>query len=154
MLSAHARQLKQRAFLAVRVGEIEYAIPVECVRAVARPQPILATPEPPAHALGVVHARGRVMHVFSLRSRFGLQPANFREFFVHVEVAGAALIFIVDDVKGVFRATRDQDLELPSDNDADPILFAIEHERGLVFALDVEPFAAASNARPAQAQIG
>ena len=63
-----------RSFLSISVGEIRYAIPVECVREVTRPLAIMPVPERPTSALGLVRHKERVLYVYSLRLRFGLPP--------------------------------------------------------------------------------
>jgi chemotaxis signal transduction protein len=134
------RRGRARAFLGLAVAGIRYAIPIECVREVCKPFPVLAVPNRPPHALGMIHYRSKVIYAFSLRSKFGLEEQRgAREYFVVLEFSDTALALVADEVHGVFRAAREDDLPTPG-LDQDSILFAMRRGNDLVFALDVEPF--------------
>jgi purine-binding chemotaxis protein CheW len=134
------RRGRQRAFLGLSVADVQYAVPIECVREVCKPLKVISVPNRPQHALGVVHYRQQIIFAFSLRSKFALpEAADPKKYFIVLEFSASTLVIVADQVHGVFRAAREDDLATPG-AEQDAILFAMQRGDNLVFALDVEPF--------------
>jgi purine-binding chemotaxis protein CheW len=65
----------ERRFLVFRLGEEEYALPIEAVDEVApAPAQLTRVPKTPAFLEGVMNLRGQVLPVVDQRKRFGMPP--------------------------------------------------------------------------------
>lgn len=60
--------------LVFELAEAKHALPLECVREVARAVLITPVPDAPPVVEGVVDIRGEIVPVYDLRLRFGLPP--------------------------------------------------------------------------------
>jgi purine-binding chemotaxis protein CheW len=60
----------------LRLEGHEYALPLACVVEVVRMAALAPVPDAPAHVLGLLDLRGRVVPVLDLRRRLGLAPAE------------------------------------------------------------------------------
>jgi len=60
-------------FLTLTLGRELYALSVMNVREIIRPLEISPVPRAPAHVLGVVNLRGKIVPILDLRIRFGLE---------------------------------------------------------------------------------
>jgi purine-binding chemotaxis protein CheW len=60
----------------LRLEGHEYALPLGCVVEVVRMAALAPVPDAPAHVLGLLDLRGRVVPVLDLRRRLGLAPAE------------------------------------------------------------------------------
>lgn len=60
-------------FLTVTLGKELYALCALNVREIIRPPEISPVPRSPAHLLGVINLRGKIIPVLDLRVRFGLE---------------------------------------------------------------------------------
>ena len=63
-------------FVGFVVGDVEYAVPIACVREIANPLALVSLPHAPRSVVGVADYRGDVVAVVDLRMRFGLPPAE------------------------------------------------------------------------------
>lgn len=66
-------------FLHFQLGQERYSLPVTAVREIIRVCPITHVPRMPAHHLGVINLRGKIVPVMDLRRRLHLQPAKSLE---------------------------------------------------------------------------
>ncbi len=62
----------QIQLVAFQLGDEEYAVPVQNVESIIRRSRPTRVPGAPAHCLGVINLRGKVISVFDLRRRFSL----------------------------------------------------------------------------------
>ena len=97
---------EQRQFVVFRLGNDEFALPIEAVDEVARvPEQITRLPKTPKFLEGVVNLRGEVLPVVDQRRRFDMPPADQqgarRLVVVRTERHKAGLI--VDSVTEVLR---------------------------------------------------
>lgn len=99
------------------VGVEHYGLPVEQVREVIRYEP----PRPVASALpwmrGVIGVRGRLVPVYDLATRLGVDPTEPTPpgaMLVIVDAGDEPAALLVDDVVGVLRATRAELEPVPS----------------------------------------
>ena len=60
----------------LRLEGHDYALPLGCVVEVVRMAALAPLPDAPAHVLGLLDLRGRVVPVLDLRRRLGLPPAE------------------------------------------------------------------------------
>ena len=95
-------------YLTFVLGDESYAISVLKVREIIRLTAITAVPQMPDYVKGVINLRGKIIPVLSLRSKFGLPPAETSERTCIVVVqltpsAGAQMQMglVVDDVEEV-----------------------------------------------------
>ncbi|MDR3374200.1 MAG: chemotaxis protein CheW [Ancalomicrobiaceae bacterium] len=90
----------------------EYAFPIERVQEIVQlPDAITAVPNSPAHVLGVITLRNRLLPLVSLRTMFGLPDMELTEankvVVVSLGQAGASSVGVVmDSVKEVLRVNR------------------------------------------------
>lgn len=147
------RELRPRADLA-NVGELleylgflldgeGYAIPIDGLVEIMKPLPISPVPGARPQVLGLMSVRGRLSTVFSLRACLGLGPrrVDARARVLLVETALEQVGFLVDEVRGVFRADPES-LEPPSAFGGDPgphVRGAARPDGDLVVLLDVGP---------------
>lgn len=150
-----AAAVPERQLVLFGVGNVVYGLPIEPVRAVVNPQPMIELPHAPAAVVGVADHRGEVVPVLDLRARFGLPPledveAKRRVKWIMVDVAapggGSRLVAaVVDHVLNVFQ-TREALRPPPplgGGEDSRGILGVVSRggaraEAGLVFVLDLE----------------
>jgi purine-binding chemotaxis protein CheW len=66
-------------FLHFQLGQERYSLPVTAVREIIRVCPITHVPRMPAHHLGVINLRGKIVPVMDLRRRLHLPPAKSLE---------------------------------------------------------------------------
>lgn len=94
-------------FLTFRLGNEEFAVPIEHVREVLRAPNITEVPRAPANVLGVVAVRGEVVAVVDARARLGMGSgiaAGAR--IVIVDAGEGPLGLLVDAVTSVVRLPR------------------------------------------------
>ncbi|MBX7114673.1 MAG: chemotaxis protein CheW [Myxococcaceae bacterium] len=65
----------EQRFLAFRLENETFAIPVETVREVVRVPLLTPVPRAPTHLLGVMNLRGEVLPVYDIKPRLQLTPA-------------------------------------------------------------------------------
>jgi len=120
-----------------------YAIPIEGVVEIMKPLPITPVPGSRPQVLGLMSVRGRLSTVFSLRACLDLGPRRVdgRSRVLLVETVHEQVGFLVDEVRGVFRAEPDS-IEAPSVFGGDPgphVRGAARPDGDLVVLLDVAP---------------
>ena len=101
---------EERKFLVFRLGEDEFALPVEAVVEVARaPDRVTRVPKAPKFLEGVINLRGAVLPVIDQRQRFGMPRLEQRDGcrLVVVQTARHRAGLIVDSVSEVLRTTAD-----------------------------------------------
>jgi purine-binding chemotaxis protein CheW len=105
----------ERQLVLFLVGDVLYGLPIERVREVINPQPVVSLPHSPPAIGGVTDYRGEVVPVLDLRVRFGVVPrrdadALRRVKWILVDVGEPAtpqlVATVVDAVEDVHR-TRD-----------------------------------------------
>ncbi len=120
-----------------------YAIPIDGVVEIMKPLPITPVPGARPQVLGLMSVRGRLSTVFSLRACLDLGPRRVdgRSRVLLVETEDEQVGFLVDEVRGVFRADPDE-IEPPSVFGGDPgphVRGAARPDGDLVVLLDVVP---------------
>ena len=133
-----------------------YGIPIDGVVEIMKPLPITPVPGARPQILGLMSVRGRLSTVFSLRACLGLGPkrADSRSRVLLVETADEQVGFLVDEVRGVFRADPDS-LEPPSAFGGDPgphVKGAARPDGDLVILLDVVPLIELPRPHPTDAE--
>jgi purine-binding chemotaxis protein CheW len=88
-----------------RLGDERYAVPLSCVRELARVPPITPVPRLPPFVAGVANLRGNILGLIDLRTVVGASPAGpgedgkRRMLVLHVEgVTAGLLVDAVEDV--------------------------------------------------------
>lgn len=93
-----------------RLGEEDFAIPIEEVREIIRSAPVTPVPGAPASVAGIINVRGEIAAVVDLRVRFGL-PSRQESVPKHVVITaqGKSLFaLLVDEVAEVLRISKDE----------------------------------------------
>lgn len=128
----------------------EYAFPIERVQEIVQlPERLTHVPNAPAHVLGVITLRNRLLPLVSLREMFGLQAKEFSEtnkvVVVSLGEGGTLSVGVVmDSVKEVLRVSRNLVEAMPSllsqDGGMDEIqaICRLQEGRRLVSVLSVE----------------
>ena len=95
--------------LSFRLGEEEYALPVNDVREVLKSRALTSVPNSPPHILGVTSIRGTVLPVIDLGKRLGLPPAvqDERARIIIISPDDEDAGIVVDRVTGVVRISPD-----------------------------------------------
>ncbi|MBP1991316.1 chemotaxis protein CheW [Paenibacillus eucommiae] len=70
---------EEKKVIVFALGSEEYGVEVEKVRTIERMQPLTRVPKTPAFIQGVINLRGIVIPIIDLRSRFGLERAEYNE---------------------------------------------------------------------------
>jgi purine-binding chemotaxis protein CheW len=133
------------------VGDVSYAVPIERVREIVNPLPMVALPHAPPEVVGVADHRGEVLPVVDLRVRFGLPDVQHTRktkwIVVRLLEAGRSAALVVDAVTDVFGAgERDERMvpELGTGQENRGIQTVYAHDKQLVFV--IEPDAVAHSA--------
>ena len=128
----------------------EYAFPIERVQEIVQlPERLTHVPNAPAHVLGVITLRNRLLPLVSLREMFGLEPKAFTETNKVVvvslgEAGGLSVGVVMDSVKEVLRVSRSLVEPMPAlltqDGGMDEIqaICRLQDGRRLVSVLSVE----------------
>jgi purine-binding chemotaxis protein CheW len=64
---------RQEQFIEMAIGQENYAIGIDRIREIIRMQKITVIPHSRSHIKGVIHLRGNIVPVISLRRLFGMQ---------------------------------------------------------------------------------
>ncbi|MCS6970645.1 MAG: chemotaxis protein CheW [Planctomycetota bacterium] len=116
-------------FLTFQVGNEEYGIAIQAVREIIAVLPITPVPGAPAHMMGVINLRGKVIPVLSMRARFGLPPA---------EPHPHQVIIVVDGQSGPVGLYADRVREVATFQEGDtepPPSYGLQIDTSLVAAL-------------------
>jgi purine-binding chemotaxis protein CheW len=86
------------------VGDVNYAVPILCVKEISNPLDIVGLPHAPPAVCGVSDYRGDVVPVIDMRVRFNLErQANTRRTkWVILELEARLVALVVDRVSEVF----------------------------------------------------
>ena len=98
-------------YLAFTLANDVYGVRIGEVSEIIRLLPITEIPRAPAHIVGVVSVRGRLVTVIDLRLRFALQAAPFddKTRILLVSAADDELVgLLVDEVHQVYRLAEDE----------------------------------------------
>ena len=156
----------QRAgrYLAFRLGPEEFAVPVGSVREILGLQPVTTVPHAPAHVLGVLNLRGRIIPVIDLRLRCGLlaTPMTERTCIVVVQVStptGTPLPMglVVDAVQEVTLVTAAEIEDMPvfGDGAAPSYLLGVAKQKEVVrLLLDIDRLLGATDAGQLASLLG
>ena len=68
------RSIREKRFLSFRLGQEEYAFPIEAVREIIRFRLMKDLPEAPPYVRGLITLRNHVLPIFDLRTLLGLPP--------------------------------------------------------------------------------
>jgi chemotaxis signal transduction protein len=145
--AAFRERVRDRAgsadLLLFRVGGELFGLPLEAVEEAVEIEVVHAVPEAPAHALGVVDLRGRMIPLFSPASALGVAPAGAPAMLVLRD--GARRVGIaVDDVDDVLAADLRALRPAPDGDAGDGVLLAMARRGAdLVGVLDAQLLLAA-----------
>ncbi len=98
-------------YLAFRLAADLYAVSIERIGEILRIPPLAPVPRAPAHVMGIVGVRGRVLTVLDVRERLGLQrqPVTRHARILVLPVGnGESVGMYVDEVLQVFRIAETQ----------------------------------------------
>jgi purine-binding chemotaxis protein CheW len=104
MIQHRQRHDPTKSLVGFFVGDVQYAVPIERVREICNPMPLVPMPKAPPAVVGVADYRGHVVPVVDVRTRFGLPPlpVTRRTKWILVEVRERFLALVVDAVTEVF----------------------------------------------------
>jgi purine-binding chemotaxis protein CheW len=107
-------------FLTFFLAEEEYGIEILKVQEIIGLMPVTRVPRTPAHVMGVVNLRGKVIPVVDLRLRFGMEAIEPTELtcIIVVQARGLRFGLVVDRVSEV--------VDLPAGSVEDPPTFGSE----------------------------
>ena len=98
----------RREVLSFVLGGELYAWDIVAVQEIIGPSPLSRLPRSPAWVLGVMNLRGRVIPVFDLRLRLGLDPEQSQEpVYMVLRAGGKTVAFVVDGVRDVLQVDPD-----------------------------------------------
>ena len=106
-------------YLTFSLGNEEYGVPVLKVREIIKVMDITQVPQVPAHVLGVINLRGKVIPVIDLRRKFGFPALEYTErtciIVADVDLAPARVMMgiVVDSVSEVLNVADTEIDETP-----------------------------------------
>jgi purine-binding chemotaxis protein CheW len=106
-------------YLTFTLGNEEYGLPVLKVREIIKVMDITQVPQVPAHVLGVINLRGKVIPVIDLRRKFGFPSLEYTErtciIVADVDLAPARVMMgiVVDSVSEVLNVSDAEIDETP-----------------------------------------
>ena len=135
----------EEQFVAFRLMNEEYGVPIEAVQEIVRvPDGLTRVPKTPDFIEGVVNLRGVVLPVVDQRRRFGLPPMerNDRQRIMVYTIRGVRTGFIVDSVSEVMRIPASVIGNAPSLSEEQQRLIRrvanIEKQHRMILLLDVD----------------
>lgn len=126
-----------------RLGDENFAIPIEDVREIIRGSPVTPVPGASASVEGVINVRGEIAAAIDLRVRFGLPPRKeSKPKHIVITAQGKNLFaLLVDEVVEVLRISGDE-IKPPPDIAArlerDCVKGVVAREGRLIVLLDLE----------------
>lgn len=137
----------EKSLVGFSVGNVNYAVPIGCVREIINPVEVTRLPHAPAVVVGVADHRGEVVPVIDLRIRFGVNAVEDgrRIKWILVDVGGLTIGLVVDRVTEVFGTGGAGLRPAPSlggGEDERGIVGVTSHEGIMVFVLDLGRFEA------------
>ena len=137
-------------YLNFLLGEEHYSLPLTKVREIIRICPITPVPRMPAHLLGVINLRGKIVPVMDLRQRLLLPPATELEracIIVIQSSADSCVVGVLVDVVEAVASISAQAIEPPPDFGADLnmrfILGLAKVKDSVITVLDIDALVAA-----------
>jgi purine-binding chemotaxis protein CheW len=102
--------IKGGKYVTFSLGKEEYAISIQNVPGIVKFQKITELPNTPHYVIGVINLRGKIIPVFDLRLRFGLERAEYDSFTVIIitEIQKKTMGIIVDKVNDVITLRQDE----------------------------------------------
>ncbi len=97
-------------YVTFSLGKEIYAISIDRVPSIVKFQKITELPNTPKYVIGVINLRGKIIPVFDLRLRFGLEKAVYDKFTVIIitEIQNKTMGIIVDKVNDVVMLKSNQ----------------------------------------------
>jgi purine-binding chemotaxis protein CheW len=94
---------EEKQLLIFRIGEVDYAVEVELVQTIIKPQTVFLVPGTDEFVKGLINLRGEVVPVVDLHIRFNLPPQEINKLtrFVVIEIGELRASLVVDAVQGV-----------------------------------------------------
>jgi purine-binding chemotaxis protein CheW len=147
MHASKQRPDPERSLVGFSVGNVNYAVPIGCVREIINPVEVTRLPHAPQVVVGVADHRGEVVPIIDLRIRFGVPAADAsrRTKWILVEVGDTAIGLVVDRVTEVFGTGGAGLRPAPSlggGEDERGIVGVTLHDGVMVFVLDLARFEA------------
>jgi purine-binding chemotaxis protein CheW len=139
-----AEASEERKFLVFRLGNDEFALPVEAVVEVARaPDRVTRLPKAPKFLEGVINLRGAVLPVIDQRQRFDMPRLEGRDGrrLVVIQTGRHRAGLIVDSVSEVLRTTADAIKDAPdlTEDIAQLVIGVVNIEAGGRILLILDP---------------
>jgi purine-binding chemotaxis protein CheW len=134
-------------YLTFMLGREEYGLPVLKVREIIKVMDITHVPQVPAHVLGVINLRGRVIPVIDLRRKFGFADQAHTErtciIVAEVELAQTTVMMgvvvdAVSEVVNVAASEIDSAPDFGGQNATDYILGLAKVKGGVKILLDLD----------------
>lgn len=137
----------EKSLVGFSVGNVNYAVPIGCVREIINPVEITRLPHAPPVVVGVADHRGEVVPIIDLRIRFGVKFVDDarRMKWILVDVGGMTIGLVVDRVTEVFGTGGAELRPAPSlggGEDERGIVGVTSHDGTMVFILDLARFEA------------
>lgn len=146
-LPAHGKYLN---FL---LGDEHYSLPLTKVREIIRILPITAVPCMPAHVLGVINLRGKIVPVMDLRQRLLLKPAPELERACIIVIQASSessliglLVDVVEEVASINPEAIEPAPGFGSELDLRFILGLAKSDHSVITVLDIDALLAADPA--------
>lgn len=108
-------RMSEERHVIFRLGNENYSMNIEYVKAIEQQYSIIRVPDAPEHVKGLINLRGEVIPVYSLRSRFHMEELERGED-TQLLIAGTGVIqlaFEVDAVVGIETVEEEQKRETP-----------------------------------------
>jgi len=134
-------------YLTFTLGHEEYGVPVLKVREIIKVMDITHVPQVPAHVLGVINLRGKVIPVIDLRRKFGFAAQEHTERTciivaeVHLTQAKVMMGVVVDavsEVVNVLASEIDNAPDFGGQNQTDYILGLAKVKGSVKILLDLD----------------
>ncbi len=128
-------------YLCFGLGQEEFAIPLLTVKEVIGMPEITSVPQTPAHFMGIMNLRGRVISIMDLRLKMNIKPAPSEETTVIIlDLGDYNLGMVVDRVNAVLALSDEQISEKPiieTGKATDYITGVFRKDERLVLLIDI-----------------
>lgn len=106
-LEARLREARELKLVGFRVGGQELAVPIAQVQEVIRAVPVTRIPTAPAHVLGIMNLRGRVVPMIDMASLLDLAAAGENRFIVVCRRRDMLLGLLVEAIAAMHQAVAE-----------------------------------------------
>jgi len=141
--------MANRQLVVFKIGNEEYAIPIEQVKEIIDYLPVTTLPDTPAYFEGIIDVRGKIIPIINLAAKIGRIADETRQIVI-VDIHNKAVGLTVGTVTEVVQAIDDnfEDLELvgfPIQNTKtvcklqNRIIILLDVEKNLLDAVTVNP---------------